>query len=68
MTYQPDNDSLTMNIHVPANLDVSGASLPQTYENAKTALAECASIDECKDWSDKASALASYARMSEKAM
>lgn len=43
---------------------VSNAQLPATYENAKTALAECSSIDECKSWSDKAAALASYARQS----
>lgn len=44
---------------------VANAKLPQTYERAKTALAECSSIDECKDWSDKAAALASYAKMSD---
>lgn len=41
----------------PAN-----ARLPQTYESAKVALANCANIDECKDWADKAQALASYAK------
>jgi hypothetical protein len=44
---------------------VVNAKLPETYERAKTALAECSSIDECKDWSDKAAALASYAKMSD---
>src|SRR6516165_5724503 len=38
------------------------ARLPSTYESAKTALAECHRIDECKDWADRAEALASYAR------
>jgi hypothetical protein len=38
------------------------APLPAMYERAKTALAECARIDECQDWADKAEALASYAR------
>jgi hypothetical protein len=42
--------------------NVNRASLPQTYVNAKTALAECSKIDECKDWADKAEAMASYAR------
>jgi hypothetical protein len=44
---------------------VANAQLPETYERAKTALAECSSIDECKDWSDKAAAMASYAKMSD---
>jgi hypothetical protein len=38
------------------------ARLPQAYESAKTALAQCASLDECKAWADKAAALASYAK------
>lgn len=41
------------------------APLPATYETAKSALAQCQAIDECKDWADKAAALASYARQSE---
>jgi len=43
---------------------IANASLPQSYEQAKTALAECSTMDECKDWADKAAALASYAKMS----
>lgn len=50
---------------LPANISVANARLPATYEAAKIALAECESIDECKDWADKAQALASYARQSE---
>jgi len=47
---------------LPANLpDIGSADLPATYEAAKNALAKCDSLDECKDWSDKAQALASYA-------
>lgn len=49
---------------LPANISVSSARLPQTYEAAKTALAECSAVDECKDWADKAAALASYAKQS----
>jgi hypothetical protein len=41
------------------------AKLPQAYEAAKAALANCASIDECKDWGDKAAALASYAKQAD---
>lgn len=49
----------------PAKIDASAARLPASYENAKNALANCASIDECKDWADKAAALASYAKQAE---
>ena len=48
---------------LPANLpSVANAKIPQTYKAAKEASAECAKIDECKDWADKAEALASYAK------
>lgn len=47
---------------VPAPINAASARLPQTYENAKTALANCAQLDECQDWADKAAALASYAK------
>lgn len=42
--------------------DIPTAPLPINYQAAKAALAECACIDECKDWSDKAVAIASYAK------
>lgn len=45
-----------------AQINPATARLPQAYESAKTALAECASLDECKAWADKAAALASYAK------
>lgn len=41
---------------------ISTAQLPRVYESAKSALAECETLDECKDWSDKSAALASYAK------
>ena len=41
---------------------INTAKLPETYEAAKTALANCASLDECQSWADRAEALASYAK------
>ena len=38
------------------------AKLPEVYNAAKATLAKCASLDECKQWKDKAAAMASYAR------
>jgi hypothetical protein len=43
-------------------LTISGAKLPASYEDARKALAKCEAVDECKDWADKAAALASYGR------
>lgn len=50
-------------MNLPVN--ISQAALPATYQAAQMALSECSQIDECKDWADKAAALASYARQSE---
>ncbi len=47
------------------DLDVANAPLPQVYENAKRALSQCSSVDECKNWTDKAQALASYAKQAD---
>jgi hypothetical protein len=41
---------------------VEDAWLPENYVKARTAISECDSIDECLSISDKAAALASYAR------
>ncbi len=41
---------------------VANARLPQIYEAAKKAISECFRIDECKDWANKAEALASFRR------
>lgn len=52
-------------INVPQNISVAHARLPQAYEQAKAALANCASIDECQTWANKAEALASYAKQAD---
>lgn len=50
-------------IVLPTNLpNAATARLPELYEGAKAALAQCERIDECKDWGDKMAAMASYAR------
>lgn len=41
----------------------SRGQLPEFYRSAQAALAQCAKVDECKTWADKAEAIASYARM-----
>lgn len=51
---------------LPANLpSVVNAKIPATYVAAKEAITECVRIDECKDWADKAEALASYAKQAD---
>ena len=50
---------------LPAEIAVERARLPQAYEAAKNALANCANIDECQQWADKAAALASYAKQAD---
>ena len=50
---------------LPANINVASARLPETYERAKQALADCASIDECQKWANKAEVLASYAKQAD---
>ncbi len=54
-----------MTTNLPSSINVADARLPQTYENAKTALANCERIDECQEWANKAEALASYAKMAD---
>jgi hypothetical protein len=43
--------------------DTADTQLPATYQAAQRALAECERVDECKNWADRAAALAAYARM-----
>ena len=51
---------------MPDNRRESSSSIqravPRSTKRRRQALAECSRVDECKDWSDKAPALASYAR------
>lgn len=49
----------------PHGIDKANAPLPQMYESARYALSECVRVDECKDWADKAAALASYAKQAD---
>lgn len=37
------------------------ARLPFNYEQARLAIMECERVDECKEWKDRAAAIASYA-------
>ena len=39
--------------------------LPDSYRKARKALERCTNVDECRAWSDKAAAMASYALMSD---
>jgi hypothetical protein len=57
-------EAVTMSdINLPAIISgAPSAKLPDVYTSAQKALSECYQIDECKGWSDKAIALASYAR------
>jgi hypothetical protein len=53
-------------VTLPGGLpSVKNATLPKMYESARTALSECYRVDECKDWADKAAALASYAKQAQ---
>ena len=55
-----------MPYNLPATMpEGDDVQLPVRYEAAKAALAECNDLDECKDWADKAAALASYAKQAD---
>ena len=58
-----------MDSQLPAEMArlVNTAQLPQLYEQAKNALAECEKLDECAEWADKAAAIASYAQQADDA-
>ena len=44
---------------------VRNAKLPTVYIEAQNALAACQRIDECREWADKAAAIASYAKQAQ---
>lgn len=48
-----------------STIDTTTARLPSTYQAAKAAIRDCATVDECKGWADKAAALASYAKQAQ---
>ena len=50
---------------VPEQIDLKNARLPASYEAARNALSNCATVDECKTWADKAAAIAAYAKMAD---
>jgi hypothetical protein len=56
-----------MKVDLPAEIAclTKTAPLPQIYEAAKKVIAECAHLDECAGWADKAAAIASYARQAD---
>jgi hypothetical protein len=54
-----------MNQNIIAHAQELAGKLPVSYEQARAVLSSCARVDECKEWADKAAALASYARQAE---
>jgi len=57
-----DENKLTK---LPNDIEIRRAQFPENYKSAKLALANCFKVDEAKEWSDKASAIATYARQSQ---
>lgn len=57
-------DDVSNAIDNVSHLPITTARLPAAYNAAVAALTNCASIDECQSWANKAQALASYARQS----
>jgi hypothetical protein len=50
---------------LPVPVDTRNARLPVNYQAATHALAQCERVDECKEWVNKAEAIAAYARMAD---
>jgi len=54
-----------MNLNLlPAEIKrgMSAATYPLLYQQARSAIQQCASVDECKGWEDKMAAIQTYAR------
>lgn len=47
---------------VVAKRQIATAQLPVNYEAARTAILQCSRVDECKEWADRAAAIAVYAK------
>jgi hypothetical protein len=60
MSRELHEEAATPNLPVHAS---EANRLPMSYKNAKAALAKCTTVDECRNWQDKAAAIASYALM-----
>lgn len=48
---------------MPGRLDARGSVVLVLFEGARSALAECKSVDEVRDWADRSAATQAYARM-----
>jgi hypothetical protein len=51
--------------YLSENVDLPNARLPVAYQEATQALAVCERVDECREWANKAEAIAAYARMAD---
>jgi hypothetical protein len=49
-------------VNLPAAITLDRAQLPRRYTEACAALFRCDQVDECAEWSNKAAAIASYAK------
>jgi len=56
---------MSTHLALPDYVPIGSAKLPATYEAAKVAITNCARIDECQEWANKAEALASYAKQAD---
>lgn len=65
-TMEYDEAAISLNLAATPNVPAvrgKNVALPPEYEEACKAIAVCTTLDEAKTWSDKADALAAYARI-----